>query len=160
MVTACSRLSDGLCSVQNGSTSHKKCIDKHWDSNIKPACPLCNELFSTRPKLCIIVVPSGSTAQFRKSVQEDTSSPEQRGAQTGEVLCDVCNRKALKSCLLCLSSYCKTHLEPHVKIPGLRRHKLTSPVKNLEEQMWKKYEKATRRLEVFRRYFTKLMRFA
>nr|XP_015811574.2 uncharacterized protein LOC107383460 isoform X1 [Nothobranchius furzeri] len=158
MVTGSSRHSDDLCSIMHGSMSYKICINKLWHSNFKPARSLCHELFSKRPKLCVIAITSGSPASSRKSAQENTSSSEQRGAQTGKVLCDVCNRKALKSCLVCLSSYCKTHLEPHVKIPGLMRHKLTSPVKNLEGQMWNKYEKATRRLEIFRRYFAKLMR--
>uniref|UniRef100_A0A8D0AE74 RING-type domain-containing protein n=1 Tax=Sander lucioperca TaxID=283035 RepID=A0A8D0AE74_SANLU len=46
------------------------------------------------------------------------------------VPCDVCTRtklKALKSCLVCLVSYCETHLEPHLTTSGLKRHQLIDP---------------------------------
>ncbi|XP_067438172.1 zinc finger protein RFP-like [Thunnus thynnus] len=66
-----------------------------------------------------------------------------------EVLCDVCTEtkvKALKSCLVCLNSYCETHLEPHQKITVMTRHKLIDPVKNLKDRMCKKHD---RPLELF-----------
>ncbi|XP_044198532.1 E3 ubiquitin-protein ligase TRIM21-like [Thunnus albacares] len=64
-----------------------------------------------------------------------------------EVLCDVCTEtklKALKSCLVCLNSYCETHLELHQKV--MTRHKLIDPVKNLKDRMCKKHD---RPLELF-----------
>ncbi|XP_029597734.1 E3 ubiquitin-protein ligase TRIM39-like isoform X3 [Salmo trutta] len=54
--------------------------------------------------------------------------------------------KALKSCLVCQTSYCETHLEPHQRVPALKRHKLINPVENLEDRMCKKHE---RLLELF-----------
>uniref|UniRef100_A0A8C5GRM6 B30.2/SPRY domain-containing protein n=1 Tax=Gouania willdenowi TaxID=441366 RepID=A0A8C5GRM6_GOUWI len=67
----------------------------------------------------------------------------------GEVPCDVCTGtkgKALKSCLDCVFSYCKTHLEPHLTASGLRKHQLVEPVKNLETRMCPKHSKP---LELF-----------
>ncbi|XP_014050675.2 zinc finger protein RFP-like [Salmo salar] len=55
-------------------------------------------------------------------------------------------RKALKSCLVCQTSYCKTHLEPHQIAPPLKRHKLIDPVENLEDRICTKYD---RLLELF-----------
>ncbi|XP_045897809.1 E3 ubiquitin-protein ligase TRIM21-like, partial [Micropterus dolomieu] len=53
---------------------------------------------------------------------------------------------ALKSCLVCLASYCVTHLEPHLTASRLKRHQLIDPVENLEGRMCTKYDKL---LELF-----------
>uniref|UniRef100_A0AAZ1Y3F2 B30.2/SPRY domain-containing protein n=1 Tax=Oreochromis aureus TaxID=47969 RepID=A0AAZ1Y3F2_OREAU len=70
-------------------------------------------------------------------------------AKPGEVPCDYCTGtrlRALKSCLVCLTSYCETHLEPHLTIKGLKRHQLIEPVENLEGRMCTKHDK---HLELF-----------
>ena len=67
----------------------------------------------------------------------------------GEVACDDCSTrklKALKSCLVCLTSYCETHLEHHQRVVNLKRHKLIDPAENLEDRMCKKHD---RLLELF-----------
>ncbi|KAJ4944986.1 hypothetical protein JOQ06_013525, partial [Pogonophryne albipinna] len=48
---------------------------------------------------------------------------------------------ALKSCLVCLTSYCETHLEPHLTASSLKRHQLIDPVENLEDRMCLKHDK-------------------
>ncbi|XP_067111129.1 LOW QUALITY PROTEIN: E3 ubiquitin-protein ligase TRIM39-like [Osmerus mordax] len=66
-----------------------------------------------------------------------------------KVSCDICRGtklKALKSCLVCLTSYCETHLEPHQRVAALKKHKLINPVKNLEDRMCQKHNKL---LELF-----------
>ncbi|XP_048059581.1 E3 ubiquitin-protein ligase TRIM39-like isoform X3 [Megalobrama amblycephala] len=66
-----------------------------------------------------------------------------------EVLCDFCEERkleALKSCLVCQSSYCETHLEPHLRVAGLKKHKLINPVTNLEDYICQKH---VRPLELF-----------
>ncbi|XP_046879122.1 tripartite motif-containing protein 29-like [Hypomesus transpacificus] len=88
-------------------------------------------------------------AQFRKSEPlKATISPDLRPTKP-EVSCDYCTGtklKALKSCLVCLTSYCETHLEPHQRVAALKKHKLIDPVKNLEYRMCQKHE---RPLELF-----------
>ncbi|XP_024861393.1 tripartite motif-containing protein 29 [Kryptolebias marmoratus] len=67
-------------------------------------------------------------------------------AKPGEVPCDVCmdlNTKALKTCLVCLVSYCQLHLGPH---RHLKNHKLVDPVSNLEDRVCKRHDKL---LELF-----------
>lgn len=49
--------------------------------------------------------------------------------------------KALKSCLVCLVSYCENHLGPHQTVPGLRKHQLIGPLVNLEGWMCLKHNK-------------------
>ncbi|XP_078138006.1 E3 ubiquitin-protein ligase TRIM21-like isoform X2 [Centroberyx gerrardi] len=128
----------------------KNCITQHWDISVQCQCPMCKKLFNRRPELHVNTFISEMAAQFRKSAQMEASScPDQRCAKPGEVPCDVCTGtklKALKSCLVCLASYCETHLEPHQRMTGLKRHKLIDPVKNLEGRMCKKHD---RPLELF-----------
>ncbi|KAL6106234.1 trim39 [Pungitius sinensis] len=129
----------------------KACITDHWDVNVPPNCPNCKKLFSTRPELQVNMFISEMAAQFRLSAQQkaSSSSSEQQAAQPGEVPCDVCTGtkvKALKSCLVCLVSYCEAHLEPHLTTSGLKRHKLMDPVENLEGRMCTKHDKL---LELF-----------
>ncbi|XP_042337184.1 E3 ubiquitin-protein ligase TRIM21-like [Plectropomus leopardus] len=129
----------------------KNCITQHWNTSVWCQCPLCKRVFDTRPKLDINTLFSGMVAQFRQSAQQksSSSSSEQQESKPGEVPCDVCTGaklKALKSCLVCLTSYCETHLEPHLRASGLKRHQLIDPVKNLEDRICTKHDKP---LELF-----------
>ncbi|XP_030282687.1 zinc finger protein RFP-like [Sparus aurata] len=129
----------------------KTCITKHWDKNVLCQCPNCKKTFNTRPELQVNTFISEMAAQFRQSAQQkaSSSSSEQQVSKPGEVPCDVCTGtklKALKSCLVCLVSYCETHLEPHLTMSGLKRHQLIDPVENLEDRMCTKHDKL---LELF-----------
>ncbi|XP_030281561.1 E3 ubiquitin-protein ligase TRIM21-like [Sparus aurata] len=128
----------------------KNCITEHWDKN-DCQCPNCKKSFYTRPELRVNTFISEMAAQFRQSAQQkaSSSSSEQHVSKPREVPCDVCTGtklKALKSCLVCLASYCETHLEPHLTMPGLKRHQLINPVENLEGRMCTKHDKL---LELF-----------
>ncbi|XP_059191773.1 E3 ubiquitin-protein ligase TRIM39-like [Centropristis striata] len=129
----------------------KTCITKHWDKNVPYQCPNCKKVFYTRPQLQVNTFISEMAAQFRQSAQQKASSSrsKQQVSKPGEVPCDVCTGtklKALKSCLVCLESYCETHLEPHLTRPALKRHQLIDPVENLEGRMCPKHDKL---LELF-----------
>lgn len=72
--------------------------------------------------------------QISKAVKN--AENEYRG-EPGEVACDVCTEwklKAEKSCLVCLASYCSTHIQNHFSTARLRSHKLVPPVKDLDER--------------------------
>ncbi|XP_028441524.1 E3 ubiquitin-protein ligase TRIM21-like [Perca flavescens] len=131
----------------------KTCITQHWNINVPFQCPNCNKVFRTRPELQVNTFISEMAAQFRQSAQQkassSSSSSEQQVSKPGEVPCDVCTGTklmALKSCLVCLDSYCETHLEPHLTRSGLKRHQLIDPVENLEGRMCTKHDKL---LELF-----------
>ncbi|XP_042243769.1 E3 ubiquitin-protein ligase TRIM39-like [Thunnus maccoyii] len=129
----------------------KNCITEHWNSNDQYLCLMCKKVFNTRPELHINTFISEMVSQFRQEAQQkaSSSSSEQQAAKPGEVPCDVCTGtklKALKSCLVCLTSYCETHLEPHLTVSGLKRHQLMDPVENLEDRMCMKHDKP---LELF-----------
>ncbi|XP_030283013.1 E3 ubiquitin-protein ligase TRIM21-like [Sparus aurata] len=129
----------------------KTCITTHWDINVPCQCPNCKKTFYTRPELQVNTFISEMAAQFRKSAQQkaSSSSSEQQVSKPGEVPCDVCTGtklKAMKSCLVCLASYCETHLAPHLTKSGLKRHQLIDPVEKLEDRMCTKHDKL---LELF-----------
>lgn len=89
--------------------------------------------------------------QFRQGAQQAVSShsKENQDCQLGDVPCDACTKskqKALKSCLVCLVSYCRVHLEPHQTVAVLKRHQLIDPVEDLEARMCEKHSKP---LELF-----------
>ncbi|XP_029318666.1 LOW QUALITY PROTEIN: E3 ubiquitin-protein ligase TRIM39-like [Cottoperca gobio] len=124
----------------------KNCITQNWNINYSCLCPICKHAFTTRPDLKVNKLFSEMVAQFRQSAQKKANSRglEQKVFKPGEVPCDVCpgtRLKALKSCLVCLTSYCETHLEPHLTMSGLKRHQLIDPVENLEDRICAKHDK-------------------
>uniref|UniRef100_A0A671M6B5 B box-type domain-containing protein n=1 Tax=Sinocyclocheilus anshuiensis TaxID=1608454 RepID=A0A671M6B5_9TELE len=111
----------------------KTCLNKCWD----------NKTFKQRPDLKINTTLREIVDHYKKK------SLEKKSVTFSEVLCDICEErklKALKSCLVCQSSYCETHLEPHLRVAGLKKHKLMDPVSNLEDYICQKHE---RPLELF-----------
>ncbi|XP_070970208.1 tripartite motif-containing protein 29-like [Oncorhynchus clarkii lewisi] len=50
------------------------------------------------------------------------------------------------SCLVCLVSYCETHLQPHYDIPGLKKHTLVKATAQLQEKICSHHDKL---LEVY-----------
>ncbi|XP_016113161.1 uncharacterized protein [Sinocyclocheilus grahami] len=112
----------------------KTCLNEHWDNSQTCSCPYCKETFKQRPDLKINTTLREIVGHYKKK------SPEKKP----EVLCDICEERklnALKSCLVCQSSYCETHLEPHLRVAGLKKHKLMDPVSNLEDYICQKHER-------------------
>ncbi|XP_030635359.1 zinc finger protein RFP-like [Chanos chanos] len=126
------------------------CTKGFWDTSDSCQCPMCERSFEKRPDLYVSTVLADVTAQLKKSVEVKASSiPQIPTVKTRDISCDICTEEklvALKSCLMCLTSYCETHLEPHQRVPGLKRHKLIDPVENVEDYICKKHE---RPLELF-----------
>ncbi|XP_050952107.1 E3 ubiquitin-protein ligase TRIM39-like isoform X2 [Labeo rohita] len=116
----------------------RTCLNKCWTNTQTCCCPLCKEKFSNHLDLEINTTLRKLVQHFKKVDQEKS-----------EVFCDFCDerkQKAMKSCLTCQSSYCETHLEPHHRVPRLKKHKLINAVKNLEDYICQKHE---RPLELF-----------
>ncbi|KAM4609421.1 uncharacterized protein ACJ7VT_015194 [Polymixia lowei] len=122
----------------------KACITKYWDNTDQCHCPMCKNPLKTRPNLFVNTLISEMAAEFRKSVDVKAANCKSQNQEEVEVPCDVCHgtkHKALKSCLVCLASYCESHLEPHQRVAALKRHKLIDPVENLEHRICKKHDK-------------------
>lgn len=128
----------------------QSCIHGVWDSSDVCQCPVCHRSFSPRPETSINTAFKELAETFRKMVAWSSALPL-TAARPGEVVCDVCAATSLqvrahKSCLVCLTSYCDSHLEPHQRVATLMLHRLIEPVKNLQDRMCKKHE---RLLELF-----------
>ncbi|KAM4713989.1 LOW QUALITY PROTEIN: E3 ubiquitin-protein ligase TRIM39-like [Anableps anableps] len=126
------------------------CIGWVWDSSDICQCPACNKTFTSRPEISINTAFKELADTLRQMIICSSASPLS-AAKPGEVVCDVCAATSLqvrahKSCLVCLTSYCEAHLEPHRTVATLKLHKLMDPVKNLQDRMCKKHE---RLLEMF-----------
>ncbi|XP_054458026.1 nuclear factor 7, brain-like [Anoplopoma fimbria] len=123
----------------------KTCLSKQWENSDICSCPMCNKRFHVRPEISTNTVIEEISVRIKRRKIE---TPESVNAPW-KVKCDVCTEmklKALKSCLVCLTSYCEAHLEPHQRVPSLMRHKLVDPLENLEERICEKHEKI---LELF-----------
>ncbi|XP_059397434.1 E3 ubiquitin-protein ligase TRIM39-like [Carassius carassius] len=117
----------------------RSCLNNCWTNSQTCFCSLCEEQFSRRPDLEI-------NTKLREVVQHFN---EKLNLEKCEVFCDFCDerkQKAVKSCLTCQSSYCETHLEPHLRVPRLKKHTLINAVENLEDFICQKHE---RPLELF-----------
>ncbi|CAN9508213.1 unnamed protein product [Ophioblennius macclurei] len=124
----------------------KACITGYWDSSKHRQCPMCKKSFGGRQQLRV-------NTDFRDMLMHFNSMRMRTGVEIhvkpGEVPCDICvgpKLKAQKTCLMCLASYCECHLEPHLRVASLKKHKLTEPVSNLEDRVCKKHDKM---LELF-----------
>ncbi|XP_073715989.1 E3 ubiquitin-protein ligase TRIM39-like [Misgurnus anguillicaudatus] len=122
------------------------CLKRYWDNSQIYSCPCCKETFIKRPELKINTTLREITLIFKEKSSQVKS--DKFSLRRSEVLCDICDErklKALKSCLMCQTSYCETHLDLHEKMT-LKKHKLLDPVENIKDYICEKHE---RPLELF-----------
>ncbi|XP_067248739.1 E3 ubiquitin/ISG15 ligase TRIM25-like isoform X1 [Chanodichthys erythropterus] len=130
-----------------GHSYCKICITGFWDQEDQKrvySCPQCKQTFSPRPALALNTMLAEVVEKLKK-----IKLPADRYAAAGDVLCDVCTgikHKAIKSCLVCLDSYCQNHLEQHESLLKGKRHNLTEATVRLQEMICQKHNKL---LEVF-----------
>ncbi|XP_062305102.1 tripartite motif-containing protein 16-like isoform X2 [Osmerus eperlanus] len=137
-----------------GHSYCSSCIEGCWDQDEQKgvySCPQCRQSFTLRPALkrnnmLAEVVEKLKETGGAQAAPSELTSP----AGPGEVTCDLCTgprkQRALKSCLMCMVSYCQTHLQPHYQVPGLKKHKLVEATSGLQEMICSSHDKL---LEVF-----------
>ncbi|XP_047458448.1 E3 ubiquitin-protein ligase TRIM39-like [Mugil cephalus] len=131
-------------SIPCGHSFCLSCIRSRWGDSRAVSCPRCRTEFERRPELC--------ENSFAKEMSDKIRARRQNGGAPAEgkaVYCDVCvgtRAKAAKSCLVCLTSYCEAHLEPHLRVATLKTHRVIEPVAALESRMCKRHQ---RLLELF-----------
>ncbi|XP_059211132.1 E3 ubiquitin-protein ligase TRIM39-like [Centropristis striata] len=143
--TICQQVLTDPVTTPCGHNFCQACLQNVWDTSDVCQCPTCNKSFTSRPEISINTGFKELADTFRNIIVCSSASPL-CSAKPGEVACDVCAAtslqvKALKSCLVCLTSYCQAHLEPHQRVATLKIHKLIEPVKNLQDRMCKKHER-------------------
>lgn len=130
------------------------CIQNYWDQDDFLGvfvCPQCRQTFNPRPALARNTMLADVVERFKKTGLQETTTPEtnQSFAEAGDVECDVCTgrkNKAVRSCLVCLASYCDVHVQPHYESAAFKKHKLVSASKKLQETICPRHD---RLLEVY-----------
>ncbi|XP_058609877.1 tripartite motif-containing protein 16-like [Onychostoma macrolepis] len=125
-----------------GHSYCNSCITDHWNQEVQKrvySCPECRQTFRPRPALNKSTMLAEVLEQLKKSKLQ-TAVP----AGPGDVKCDVCTvrkHKAVKSCLVCLNSFCQNHLEQHENLFKGKRHDLIDATGRLQEMICHQHEK-------------------
>ncbi|XP_073348202.1 finTRIM family, member 67 [Pagrus major] len=129
------------------------CIKNYWDQDDYLGvyvCPQCRQNFNPRPLLARNTMLADVVEKFKKTgLQEATTPSKQSFAEAEDVECDVCTgrkNKAVKSCLVCLASYCELHVQPHYESAAFKKHRLVSASKKFKETICGRHDKL---LEVY-----------
>ncbi|XP_062864275.1 tripartite motif-containing protein 16-like [Trichomycterus rosablanca] len=127
------------------------CINNCWDQEDDKgtySCPQCRKTFTPRPEVSRNTMLAGVVEKLKKT-ELQAPRPAHCSAGPEDVECDFCTErkhKAVKSCLVCLASYCKTHLQPHYKSSAFKKHKLVEASRRLQDQICSQHDKL---LEVY-----------
>ncbi|XP_060739635.1 E3 ubiquitin/ISG15 ligase TRIM25-like [Tachysurus vachellii] len=141
----CLDLLKDLVSLSCGHSFCKVCINGHWDQEDQKAvysCPQCRDTFTPRPVLRRNNMLAEVVEKLKKT-EVQAASPAHCYAGPGDVECDFCTgrkHKAVKSCLVCVASFCETHLKPHLEIPALKKHTLMEASGNLQEKICSEHD--------------------
>lgn len=137
-------LSDPVC-LSCGHSYCRGCMSEHWDKEDVKAiysCPQCRQTFTPRPALVKNTVLADLMEDLKRSgLQDDPSNCCYAGH--GDVACDLCTgrkTKAVKSCLVCLVSFCEQHVQSHYQVAGLKRHKLVEPSAHLQDNICPRHD--------------------
>ncbi|KAF4092131.1 hypothetical protein AMELA_G00017330 [Ameiurus melas] len=147
----CLDLLNDPVTIHCGHSFCKECINDCWDQEVKSGvyrCPQCRDTFTQRPVLRRNNMLAEVVDKLKKS-EVQAASPAHCYAGPGDVECDFCTGrkcKAVKSCLVCVSSLCETHLKRHLEIPALKKHKLVEASGNLQEKICSEHDKV---LEIY-----------
>ncbi|XP_058650840.1 E3 ubiquitin/ISG15 ligase TRIM25-like [Onychostoma macrolepis] len=116
------------------------CITGYWDLDDQKrvySCPQCRQTFTPRPVLGKNTMLAEVVENLRKRKLQTIQLDDYYG-EPGDVECDVCTEeknKSIKSCLVCLESYCQNHFEHHKEFHSKKRHKMTDATGQLKEMI-------------------------
>lgn len=150
----CLELPNDPVTIPCGHSYCMSCIKDYWskdDTKGIYSCPQCRQTFCPKPPLSRNTMLAGAVEQLRKDTLKSDGRESTRSARggasssrskaklsTAAVACDMCKgekREAIKSCLVCMTSYCEAHLKPHQTKKALRQHELIAPTGNLDEKI-------------------------
>ncbi|XP_061095059.1 tripartite motif-containing protein 16-like [Conger conger] len=122
------------------------CIKGCWDQDDHTgvySCPQCRETFTPRPVLRKNTMLAEVVEKLKKTGLQ-AAPPAHCYAGPGDVACDICTgrkRKAIKSCLVCLASYCETHLKLHNELHPGNAHIVINATGHLQDNICRQHKK-------------------
>ncbi|XP_073719879.1 E3 ubiquitin/ISG15 ligase TRIM25-like isoform X1 [Misgurnus anguillicaudatus] len=128
------------------------CITNCWDQDDQKriySCPQCKQTFTPRPVLGKNVMIAEMVEKLKKTKLQSAPDSAHCYAGPGDVECDICTErklKAVKSCLVCLNSYCQNHLNQHENFFKDKNHNVIDATGRLQEMICKKHNK---QLEIY-----------
>ncbi|XP_073678608.1 E3 ubiquitin/ISG15 ligase TRIM25-like [Garra rufa] len=143
----CLDLLNDPVTIPCGHSYCMSCVTDCWDREDQKrvySCPQCRQTFSPRPTL-------GKNTMLAEVVEtlKKTKLQALVPAGPGDVECDICTgrkHKAVKSCLVCLESYCQTHFKRHEEFRSGKKHKVTNATERLQQMICNQHDKL---LEIF-----------
>lgn len=151
----CLDLPNDPVTIPCGHSYCMACIKDFWSKDEPKgiySCPQCRQVFCPMPSLSRNTMLAEAVEQLRKGALKADVRDSIRSARGGTtssskskvklsssaVACDMCKgrqNEAVKSCLVCMSSYCEAHLKPHQTKKALKQHELIAPTSNLAEKI-------------------------
>lgn len=151
----CLDLPNDPVTIPCGHSYCMACIKDYWSKDDPKgiySCPQCRQTFCPKPSLSRNTMLAEAVEQLRKGALKadvrdsirsargvaSSSSRSKGKLSSSAVACDMCKgeqRQAVKSCLVCMSSYCEAHLKPHQTKKALKQHELIAPTGNLAEKI-------------------------
>nr|XP_023660610.1 tripartite motif-containing protein 16-like isoform X2 [Paramormyrops kingsleyae] len=137
--------------INCGHSYCMSCIKSCWDREDHAgvySCPQCRQTFTPRPVLGRNTILA-EVVEKLKETGIQAATPADHYARPGDVECDICTgrkHKAVKSCLVCLASYCETDLQLHNKLHHAKQHKLIDATSHLKDKVCSRHDKP---LEVY-----------
>ncbi|KAJ8278220.1 hypothetical protein GJAV_G00085220 [Gymnothorax javanicus] len=127
------------------------CIQGYWNQDDHTgvySCPQCRQTFTPRPVLGKNTMLAEVVEKLKKTGLQ-AAPPAHCYAGPGDVVCESCTgrkRKAVKSCLVCLASYCETHLKLHTELHPGNTHNIINATGHLQDNICSQHKKL---LEVY-----------
>ncbi|XP_076828211.1 uncharacterized protein LOC143474594 [Brachyhypopomus gauderio] len=122
------------------------CIRTCWSKGEEGAraCPQCRRAFDRAPELAQNSLLADVVEKLRAERTRASSVACGSSAGPRDVLCDVCmggEVRAVKSCLVCLASYCGAHVRAHYECPVFQKHKLVPALARLQDKVCPRHNK-------------------